>query len=290
MDVNSLDPRTSSEPKRVAIGVVLYENSPAEIHRCLDAIARQDGPEQIAEVLFRDQSGNCLPHVHAWTDTHQPRFEVRTWTGENRGFGAGHNALFREMSSGSDAYLCLNPDGTLHPSCVKSLMSFAEMHSWNGIFEALQEPIMHPKHFDPQSGLTAWCSGACVLIPKSVYEAIDGFDDSFFLYCEDVDLSWRVKALGMHCYTVAGALFFHYAVERSGRSPEMWKSAYLLARKWRAGQFKQVALKNLTDMLDANAPALNELRGHVTEMPMEAVFRARPDFEHNLVFATPIWS
>ena len=41
-----------------------------------------------------------------------------------------------------------------------------------------------------------WVSGACVLIRRSVLEAIGGLDQSFFLYCEDIDLAKRVQALG----------------------------------------------------------------------------------------------
>ncbi|PZR43053.1 glycosyltransferase family 2 protein [Paraburkholderia fungorum] len=290
MTVISSEARADTEHKRISIGVVLYENSASEIGGCLDAIARQSRPECVLEVLFRDQSGKCLAPVLAWAEEHQQAFEIRTFSGENVGFGGGHNALFREVAAQSHAYLCLNPDGTLHPDCVAQLVDFAESRSWKGIFEAIQEPIMHPKHFDPQSGATAWCSGACVLIPNEVYRAIEGFDEKFFLYCEDVDLSWRVKALGLRCYTAAEALFFHYAVERSSRAPEMWKSAYALGHKWRAPEFKEFAFNNLAAMFDIDPVELKKHLDSIDEMAIESVLKASPDFRHNLVFATPMWS
>jgi len=45
-------------------------------------------------------------------------------------------------------------------------------------------------------GSPDWVSGACLLVRRRILEQLDGFDERFFMYCEDEDLCRRAKALG----------------------------------------------------------------------------------------------
>jgi N-acetylglucosaminyl-diphospho-decaprenol L-rhamnosyltransferase len=61
-----------------------------------------------------------------------------------------------------------------------------------------------------------WVSGSCFLARRKVLEAVGGFDESFFLYEEDVDLCVRVRrAGGRILYTPAAEVLHHL-----GRSME----------------------------------------------------------------------
>jgi GT2 family glycosyltransferase len=49
-------------------------------------------------------------------------------------------------------------------------------------------------------------SGACFCMRREDFEAVDGFDEGYFLHVEDVDLCWRVRQQG-------GAVVFHPRAE-----------------------------------------------------------------------------
>jgi len=41
-----------------------------------------------------------------------------------------------------------------------------------------------------------WASGACFLVKKSVFQTMEGFDESFFAHMEEIDLNWRMQHNG----------------------------------------------------------------------------------------------
>lgn len=275
----------------ISIGLILYKNDEIEIDHCLTALKAQTACGLIGEVLIRDQGGGeCRMFVENWTAANPGALNILFTEGSNIGFGAGHNVLFSTVSPKSTAYLCLNPDGVMHPDCLEEMVKVATLEKWRGIFEPLQEPVMHPKVFSPQTGVTAWCSGACLLIPNNIYTEIGGYDDDFFLYCEDVDLSWRVKAAGYQCFACSKAFFFHYAMDRAARVVEIWKSACILAHKWRSTNFKHHALNVLASLVDIHRDELQTETEKFRQRPIEDVYRANPDFKNNLTFSEAMWT
>jgi GT2 family glycosyltransferase len=61
-----------------------------------------------------------------------------------------------------------------------------------------------------------WVSGACMLVRRSAYEAIGGFDERFFLYCEDTDLCLRLWQAGHTVRFEPGAVVHHVGGASSG--------------------------------------------------------------------------
>ncbi len=55
----------------------------------------------------------------------------------------------------------------------------------------------------------AWFSAACVLLRRAAFEAVGGFDERFFMYFEDVDLSRRLRLAGWRLARVEGAVAYH---------------------------------------------------------------------------------
>jgi GT2 family glycosyltransferase len=70
-----------------------------------------------------------------------------------------------------------------------------------------------------------WLSGACMLARREALDAVNGFDDRYFLYWEDADLCRRLRARGYHVRYVPGAS----AIHRVGQSSRTARIASIRA-------------------------------------------------------------
>jgi GT2 family glycosyltransferase len=126
----------------------------------------------------------------------------------NHGFAGGMNLLFRQAES--DFLFVLNSDAHPEADCLERLIERMTLDPHIGICEARQVPDEHPKMVDSTTGETTWCSGAAALIRREAFEEVGGFDDRlFFMYCEDIDLGWKMWLHGWKCVYVPAALVEH---------------------------------------------------------------------------------
>jgi GT2 family glycosyltransferase len=156
----------------------------------------------------------------------------------NRGSAGGNNDLFR--CSDSELVLIINPDCYASPGLVRTLRAAMDDPD-AGIVEARQVPLEHPKEFDRRTGDTSWASGSCMLVRRHVVELLDGFDEeSFFMYCDDVDFSWRARLHGYRVvYQPAACVFHDKRLDAQGQivagEAEVYYSAeasLMMAWKW----------------------------------------------------------
>jgi len=126
----------------------------------------------------------------------------------NNGFARGVN-LLAAQSQGRFMFL-LNPDTRLEKGCLETLLAKASSDPRIGICDAKQLPREHPKAWDKSTGETSWCSGAAALVRREAFDQVGGFDERFFMYCEDVDLSWKLWLKGWKCIYVPTAIVRHF--------------------------------------------------------------------------------
>jgi N-acetylglucosaminyl-diphospho-decaprenol L-rhamnosyltransferase len=194
------------------------------------------------EVIMVDNSSTdgspeiCEQEMKSWTNG---RFLP---TGGNYGFGGGCNIGVR-AAQGKYLFF-LNPDVWLEPDCLEKFVQHAET-SASKVFSAMElgydnEKFMPGSHGQGAPGFDIFgCTtspspkenpdelfaiGSFYFIRRDLFEKIGGFDDEFFLYGEEMDLSWRARIAGESIELVRSARVHHAAAgstDKRGRTNEL---------------------------------------------------------------------
>ena len=250
--------RTDGITMITKVQTLLYHTDPVSIGKffeCMGTIII--APEDHVYLHIGDCSASRLldeEAVEYWTAT-LGTFKIEfhyTFFGDNLGFARGHNSLFREIPTG-DRLLILNPDAVFPADLIARANIFADACMDFGIADIRQIPLEHPKAFNPITYETDWSSGACCLIDAQAFQAVSGFDETFFMYCEDVDLSWRIRAAGYRAYYCVETFLYHdKRLLIAGPEPSDTEYYY--------GILNSMLLRAKYDRVELNKPILRWLR------------------------------
>jgi N-acetylglucosaminyl-diphospho-decaprenol L-rhamnosyltransferase len=189
--------------------------------------------------------------------------------GFNAGFAHGCNTGWR---AGRAPYvLFLNPDARIPPAAVRTLAGVLDrderigavaprIHDADGSLDRslrryprlrstfaralflhrlfpeaswTDELVRTPGVYDV-AGRPDWVSGACLLVRRVVLDQLDGLDEGFFMYCEDIDLCRRLVEAGWELAYEPSALVVHVggaSAPRTGLVPVLAESRVRYARK-----------------------------------------------------------
>jgi hypothetical protein len=227
--------RAQREQSRAAHVVIVVLNwcGEADTAACLESLAATDWPAVTVLLVDNGSSDGSGARLHA-------RFPDVPYlqTGANLGYTGGNNRGFAwALERGADHVVVLNNDTEVEPDCVRRLVEAAEAdprvglvapkilvhgapdtiwyaggdlalargtgrHRGEGVRDASFAPGQRP-------GDVSFATGCCFLITRAALQATGGFDDSFFAYNEDVDLSWRLRQAGFRLRYVPGARLYH---------------------------------------------------------------------------------
>jgi GT2 family glycosyltransferase len=207
------------EERRPSLRVqsILYGNAPTRLAQALEHLERA-ADMAIASSTFSTVNlvyGDCSPNPvldAAALSMLASRFPALAkidyrFFDSNLGSAGGHNRLLEGLLE--DCVLIMNPDVMLAPRTLIELERPLRDERV-GLVEARQLPIEHPKDYDPMTGETSWASTACALTRRGLIRQLEGFDaKAFFLYCDDVDFSWRVRLSGFKVLFQPSAIVFH---------------------------------------------------------------------------------
>ncbi|MCC6729999.1 MAG: glycosyltransferase family 2 protein [Chthonomonadales bacterium] len=172
----------------------------------------------------------------------------------NAGFGAGNN---RAIPAARGRFVMfLNSDTIVTPGALDSLVEFADAHPDIGIVGprllnrdgSLQYSCRHfpnlgtgffrntplgrlfPRNRFNQDYLLTdwdhaterdvdWVSGAALMIRREALDRLGGFDEGFFMYCEDVDLCYRAHEAGWRVVYQPNAVIYHIIGRSTDKVP-----------------------------------------------------------------------
>lgn len=251
-------------PQHISLSVVCYQNDPAQIAHLLSNVTASqlkvslhliDNSPQDALVAVARKFGASYIHL-----PHNP------------GFGTAHNIAIRQaMADGMEYHLVLNPDISFGPNVIPALLDYMNKHRDIGL---LMPNVYYPdgqqqylckllpsptdlliRRFFPTlyrySGRLAWyelhqsgydkimdvpaLSGCFMLMRTAILRETGAFDERFFMYLEDVDLSRRIGQVARTVYFPDVSVIHEYGKG----SYKNWKllfqhmrSAILYFNKW----------------------------------------------------------
>ena len=204
------------------------------LQECVESLGRQTRRD--FEVIVVDNSGSNLVRQNGLA----PGVRVIE-NPRNAGFGTAVNQGIRASSAPYVA--TLNDDAVAHPRWLEALVAAIERRPDAGMC-ASQVRLFGENRLDSAGMLVArdgsskqrghgrapedfpvpeetiFPSGSAALYRRAMLDDIGGFDDHFFLYCEDTDLGLRARWAGWKClYVPLAVVEHHYSHSAGGASP-----------------------------------------------------------------------
>ncbi|WP_330263137.1 glycosyltransferase family 2 protein [Streptomyces griseorubiginosus] len=232
----------AEHPVPTADIVIVNWNTGRYLGDCLRSIAETDRSRlRVTRIVVVDNASTD-DSLHGLTAAGIPLDVVRNT--RNRGFAAACN---QGAARGSGDYvLFLNPDARLYPDTLRavgrflgtpaahgfgivgglmvdeqgrpqiSCSRFPSLRIWVGKMTGLDRlaPALFPPHHLPpsdlaRSGPVDQVIGAFFLVRRPLFTELNGFDERYFLYLEDVDFALRAREAGWPSYYLRQARVQH---------------------------------------------------------------------------------
>jgi GT2 family glycosyltransferase len=195
------------EPSRggLVVSVVCHGHGVA-VAALLDDLARWCAASVARVVLTLNLPGEPAPAApQGWPFA----LEVRR-NRNSLGFGANHN---RALAGAPEPFVCvLNPDVRLQGDALAALLVLAARPGVGCAYplqvdaagrvqdseRALPTPaaLLRRRVLGRGEARVDWVNAACLVLPTAAWRQLGGFDEGYFMYCEDVDLSLRLRLAG----------------------------------------------------------------------------------------------
>lgn len=179
----------------------------------------------------------------------------------NLGYGGAINAAVGSLPPAVSRVVVSNPDVVFHPGAVDRLLEVMDAEPLiasvgpavrnsdgtpypsartipsmrTGIGHALfgsvwpSNPWTAAYHANDRADVArdaGWLSGSCLLVRRAAFDSVDGFDEGFFMYFEDVDLGFRFGKAGWRNRYEPSAVVTHTGAHSTAGSSEAMVKAH----------------------------------------------------------------
>lgn len=275
-----MDAQTSDSRGALSV-VIVYFRTPDALNRSLAALRSQT--KRPADVVVVDNSStldNCSDRPARGSDWEWLR------SPENLGFGAACNV--GAAATSGEFILFINADLELSSDACELLVQTAREHSdtavvgprvyapngqvelsarsfpslFTGILgrrslltKVLRFLSIRPPGFALKARASSptvdWVSGACMLVRRSAFEAIDGFDEGYWMYWEDADLCKRFRSSGWTTRLQVSATASH-STGSSGKSAQTIRAFHASAYRYHSIHIARGAVARIVGKLVLN--------------------------------------
>lgn len=235
--------------------VIVTHNNEHDLKRCLDSL-QTIGNASDAYVIVRD----CNSTDQTVELAKEHPIVSKVVVGENVGYGSGCNSAVQAIERPIEMVLILNPDTVLDFD-VADLLSYVDRYPGFGCASVRQESFdghlvwswdefpssqlewrkaKHTKLLQRSTDgygcdrRVDWTMGAFLLIPYSEYKKVKGFDEQFFMFCEETDLCKRLNTKGAPTYYIDSFRFLHDRSDKGSLWREVLRinSRRMYDKKW----------------------------------------------------------
>lgn len=220
---------------RIAV-LIVNRNSGRLLDTCLERLSRQTRPADRTIVVDNASDDGSAADLEA----RFPGIELIRLDG-NAGFARANNVA-AERAADCDWLALLNPDAFAEPEWLAALARAAATHTGCASFASQMRMATDPSRLDgagdayhvsglpwrrahglsiaaldpTQSEVFSACAAAA-LYRRDAFCGVDGFDNAYFCYSEDVDLGFRLRLQGFRCLYVPDAVVHHVGSAVSGK-------------------------------------------------------------------------
>lgn len=203
---------------RVEVCLVSYDSG-EDILKAIASVA-EHLPTALIAIQENSHSTRTLDRITEHAEhSSQP---IRTLhDASNPGFGAACNVLAE--TSTAEWLLFLNPDATIiawpfddRPPPQRQIsgpgrIEATRPESHRGVTYSVLDEVRRSwfRHSGPAPSTTGFVSGAALLVNRDDFLSLDGFDEGFFLFYEDIDFCLRANAAGISTESVDGFAVTH---------------------------------------------------------------------------------
>ena len=243
-------PSTALESAPRASVIIVNYNGREYLEECLRSLLNKDRRDYEVILVDNASTDGSAEYVE------QVFPEVLVIRNEaNQGFAQGNNVGARWAKGEYLAFL--NPDTVVEPGWLEALIAALDTDPQAGLATSKILLLADPRRINTcgndvhYTGLTLCrgmgmdystltkpievnaVSGAAFVIRKDVFGALGGFDEAFFLYMEDTDLSWRARLAGYRCIYVPSSVVYHDYTLRFGPEKTFYqeRNRYLMLLK-----------------------------------------------------------